>query len=127
MLSAAKIPWHSKSFIGFIVGIWNNGKLYRFTTYTGAKLDSLAYQGNSVEISLSDKSYGLVVTAHQGTTGELHSPIKGAMIGKVQESINARINIILADKKTGRIIVNTKAHCCGMEVAGNIQELVSLP
>jgi tocopherol cyclase len=127
MLSIAKIPWHSKSFTGFIIGLWNNKKIYRFATYTGAKLDSLEYHNNSVELSLSDKDYRLIVKAHQGNTGELQAPVKGAMVGKVKESINGKLDILLIDKKTDTTILNTNARCCGMEVAGNIQELVSLP
>jgi len=127
MLSVARIPWHSKSFTGFIIGLWYKGELYRFATYTGAKLESLEHHGASVEVKVSDKNYRLVVKAHQGDTGSLQAPVKGAMIGKVQESVNANLDILLVDKKTGRPAFSAKARCCGMEIAGDIQELVSLP
>jgi hypothetical protein len=127
MLSIAKIPWHSKSFTGFIIGFWNNRKLYRFATYTGARLDYLEYNDNYVELSFSDKEHQLIVKANQGHTGELQAPIKGAMIGKVLESINGKLDMTLIDRKESKTIIHTKARCCGMEIAGNVQDLVSLP
>jgi hypothetical protein len=126
MLSIAKIPWRRKSFIGFIIGLWHENKLYRFTTYTGAKINYLKFKGKDVSIKISDKSYDMFIEAQQGNFGSLQAPIKGAMTGSVMESISGTVNIKLNDKKTGRSILDTKARCCGMEVAGNIQEL-SLP
>jgi hypothetical protein len=126
MLSIAKIPWRQKSFIGFIIGLWHENKLYRFTTYTGAKIDYLKLNDKEGRIKVSDKSYDLFIEAQQGSSGSLQAPIKGAMTGNVMESISGTASIKLNDKKTGRCILDTKARCCGMEVAGNIQEL-SLP
>ena len=71
MLSIAKIPWNQRSFVGLLSGLWYEGKVYRFATYT--------------------------------------------------------MSIKLHNKKTDRIILETKAHCCGMEIAGNIQELITQP
>jgi hypothetical protein len=36
--SVAIIPWIGRSFPGFIIGLWHQNKLYRFATYTGAKI-----------------------------------------------------------------------------------------
>lgn len=127
MLSVAKIPWHGKSFTGFIVGLWCKGILYRFATYTGAKLEGLKYLNGQIEMQIADRSYRLIIKACQGHTGNLQAPVKGAMVGSVQESINARMDILLVDKKTRQSLLRESARCCGMEVAGNIQELVSLP
>ncbi|MDF2531739.1 MAG: hypothetical protein K0Q65_1320, partial [Clostridia bacterium] len=98
----------------------------RFTTYTGAKINYLKFKSKDVSIKISDQSYDMFIEAHQGNSGSLQAPIKGAMTGNVMESISGTVNIKLNDKKTGRSILDTKARCCGMEVAGNIQEL-SLP
>lgn len=35
--SIAMIPWLGSAFRGFLVGLWLDGELIRFTTYTGAK------------------------------------------------------------------------------------------
>lgn len=39
--SVALIPWIGHAFRGFIVGLWLGGKLYRFATYSGARIESL--------------------------------------------------------------------------------------
>jgi hypothetical protein len=127
MLSIAKIPWRRKSFTGLITGLWYDNKLYRFTTYAGAKIDYLQISDKETKIKLSDKRYNLSIEAFQGKSGTLQAPIKGAMTGNVLESISGTASIKLNDKKTGRCLLETKARCCGMEVAGNTQELVSLP
>ena len=35
----AIIPWLGSTFWGTIVGLWHEGRLYRFATYTGAKME----------------------------------------------------------------------------------------
>ncbi len=37
LASVAHIPWLGSSFIGFLGGLWLDGRLFRFATYTGAK------------------------------------------------------------------------------------------
>ena len=37
-LSVARIPWMGGSFVGFIAGVLVGEALYRFATYTGARL-----------------------------------------------------------------------------------------
>lgn len=127
MLSIAKIPWRSKSFIGLIAGIWQENKFYKLATYTGAKIDSLRFNGKETRIIVSDKDYEITIEAQPGSLGKLRAPQKGAMTGTIMESIRGRANIKLHDKKTGTNIINADARCLGMEVAGNTQELVSLP
>lgn len=125
MLSVAKIPWCKRSFKGFIVGLWCKGRLYKFATYTGAKIDLLECEKGKINIRLSDKNYAMVVEARQRDTGTLASPVKGAMTGSLQESVNASSNVKLYDLKTNSEIFDEKACCCGLEIAGNIKELLS--
>lgn len=127
MLSIAKIPWHGKSFVGFIAGLWHQNKLYRFTTYTGAKLRGLSYNGTEIYITLTDKSHELTIHGKQGNTGTLKAPSKGAMTGSVMESINGTAVILLKDTRKNSVLLNAEACCCGMEIAGNIQELINRP
>lgn len=123
MLSVARIPWRGRSFTGFIAGLWHDGKLYRFTTYTGAKINYIKHQSSNISIRLSDDRYAIEIKAEQGDTGALLSPIKGAMVGNLQESVNATANIMVFDSKKDSHIFNENACCCGLEIAGNIKEL----
>lgn len=127
MLSAARIPWRQKSFTGLISGLWHDNKIYRFATYTGSNIDYLQSNDKETNIRISDKSYNLLIEAKPGNSGSLQAPVKGAMTGTVMESISGVVRLKLNDKKTGRIILETEARCCGMEIAGNTQELLTLP
>lgn len=127
MMSVAKIPWHGRSFVGLITGLWFDNALYRFTTYTNANIDYLRINELGASIGISDRQYELTIKAKKGTSGALQAPVKGAMTGSVMESISGIAAIKLNDKKTGRVLLDTQARCCGMEVAGKTQELVSRP
>lgn len=124
MLSVARIPWRGRSFTGFIAGLWHKGKLYRFATYTGAKINYIKSECAEISIRLSDGRYAIVVKAQQSDTGVLLSPVKGAMIVKLQESVNATASVMVYDAKKDRQIFNENACCCGLEIAGNIKELL---
>jgi tocopherol cyclase len=127
MLSIAKIPWRQKSFLGVLSALWHDNKLYRFTTYTGSKIDYLQLNDRQIIIQISDESYNLYIEAVPGESGSLQAPVKGAMTGNVMESISGIASLKLRDKKTGKVILEGKAHCCGMEIGGNTQELITLP
>lgn len=127
MLSIARIPWRQKSFTGLISGLWYENKIYRFATYTGSNIDYLQLRDDEISIKISDKNYSLFIDARPGKSGSLQAPIKGAMTGNVMESISGVVRVKLDDKKTGRIILETNARSCGMEVAGKTQELLTLP
>jgi tocopherol cyclase len=57
--SVARIPWLGTAFPGFIAGLWHRGRLYRFATYTGAALRSLAITDTNVHVSLQDRRFRL--------------------------------------------------------------------
>ena len=67
--SAANIPWRGSSFRGFIAGLWLQGKLYKFATYTGAKLNILEISDTTARMQMSDSKYRLEVSGHQGGGG----------------------------------------------------------
>jgi hypothetical protein len=127
MLSIAKIPWKQRSFSGLISGLWYNHKLYRFATYTGSKIDYLQFKDEETRIKVSDRNYNLFIEAKPGNSGSLKAPQKGAMTGSVMESISGTMSVKLSDKRSDRIILETKARCCGMEIAGSIHDLLTLP
>jgi hypothetical protein len=127
MLSIAKIPWNQRGFVGLISGLWYDNKVYRFATYTGSNIDYLRINDKKINIKISDKNYCLFIEALPGDAASLQSPSNGAMTGTVMESISGTMSIKLHDKKSDRIILEAKARCCGMEVAGKTQELLFCP
>ena len=122
MVSVAHIPWLGSHFIGYIVGFWLKGKLYKFATYTGAKMKITILDNKQVSLSFTDKTHRLEVTGIKTDGGNLLSPISGEMTGKVNESLQATINVSLYQK--GKLIFKDTGRNAGMELAGLIEKLL---
>lgn len=121
--SVAKIPWLWSSFVGFIAGVLIDGKLYRFTTYNRSKLNQCTVSATEVCIFLENKVYSLKITAHRAKATELAAPIGGFMDARIEESMNARIEVLLINKKTKEVLLEDTGRNAGLEVAGNYQLL----
>lgn len=120
MVSVARIPFLGNHFNGFLGGWYFEGKLYRFTTYTGAKLKTKIV-GQSIHITLSDKVYRLEIQAkHESGAGELKSPVKGEMTGKVNESLQGilQVSFFQGDK----CLFQDTAEMAGVEVGGDVPD-----
>lgn len=123
MLSVANIPWKKKHFRGFLGIFWANGKKYRFATYTGAKLDSIAFLPDGVKLSLHDGPLTLSVLATRQKAGELRAPDAGKMDRRIAESVDATLEIQLSHRKKG-ILFEGKGIHAGLETVGNLAELL---
>ncbi|TAE48110.1 MAG: hypothetical protein EAZ89_15875 [Bacteroidetes bacterium] len=123
--SVARIPWLGNAFTGYIAGLWWKGKLLRFTTYTGAKLEHVSINEDTVFYTLRDSKYRLEITAHQAKGTDLRSPLQGVMEGRVNESMDARIEMKLFELgKTPRLLLEDRGQHAGLEVAGMVEELL---
>jgi tocopherol cyclase len=122
--SVAKIPWLKKSFVGFIVGLWIQDKLYRFTTYNGFTLKKCFADISKVELVIESKKYRLEILAHRGEVTALASPIGGLMDGRIEESMTSAIEVRLTDIKNNKTIFHDTGHHAGLEVAGKIEEIM---
>lgn len=122
--SVAKIPWVRNSFVGFIAGVWIKDRLIRFTTYNQSKLRKSFANEKEVEIVLENKNYLLEILATRDNVTELASPINGFMNGRIEESMTASIAVMLTDKKNNIVLLSDTGKNAGLEVAGNIQEIM---
>ena len=120
--SVAHIPFLGSFFIGYIVGFWFKNKLYRFATYTGAKMKA-RLDGNHIQLSFKDSQFRLEIEATKAGTGNLVSPLNGEMTGKVSESLQAVLHVRFYEKET--LIFEGKGRNAGLEAAGNIEELLT--
>jgi len=120
--SVAKIPWLGSHFIGYIVGFLLKDKLYRFATYTGAKMKA-NFDEDTVFLSFKDKKYRLSIVAYKAAGGELISPLSGNMTGKVNESMQATVDVQLFEG--GKLLYSGTGRNAGLEVAGPAQELLT--
>lgn len=123
-LSVAKIPYLGYSFVGFIAGIWINDRLIQFTTYNRSQLLKSQIDSEKVELVLQNKNYLLEILVKRETTTTLASPIQGIMDGRIEESMNARAEVRLVDRKSGQTILNDTGRNAGLEVAGKIEEII---
>lgn len=123
--SIARIPWFGKFFTGVIAGLSVNGKLHRFATYTGARIEKLSRQPGSISIRICDKHMYLEILAHESSSGKLYSPRNGGMEGIIDESMSAVIDVTLGEicSSARNVIFKGTGRNCGLEVVGDISEL----
>lgn len=122
-VSVAKIPYLGYSFVGFIAGIWLGDRLVQFTTYNRSILRKSLIDTEKVEVIMENKKFRLEVRALRDAATALASPILGIMDGRIEESMNARIEVNLVDRKSGKSIFNDVGCNAGLEVAGKIEEI----
>lgn len=123
IVSVANIPWLGSSFIGYIVGFWFQNKLYRFATYTGAKMIALM-EGNIIRLAFKDAVYRLEIEAAMDSrTGTLIAPIQGEMVGKVNESLQSIIHVRFFEKN--KLLFEGSGRNAGLEAAGDVDIILT--
>jgi hypothetical protein len=121
LASVAHIPWLGNYFIGFIGGMLFDGRLYRFATYTGAK-SYVTLDDPHVGIVFKGPKTELRIRARQAPGTALCSPISGEMTGKINESLQASVQVELLEN--GKRIFEGNANPAGLEVAGEVALLL---
>lgn len=122
--SIAVIPWMGNSFLGFIIGLWHEGTLYRFATYTGAQVEKLTSEDNRVRWVVRDRRYRLEINAHRDCsfkTGVLRGPTGLDMGGRVPESLQAQADVRLSTVSGSSTIFEGTGHNAGLEIVGELQ------
>jgi tocopherol cyclase len=115
-LSVAKIPFVGGWFVGQIAGLLHEGRLYRFATYTGAKLTRLEHGEGGVAVVMADRRHELLVEADGARPGVLASPVLGGMTGRVQESLRGRVHARLTRVADGSVVFEGDGTSVGMEL-----------
>ncbi len=123
--SVAKIPWFGSYFTGYIFGLYLQGKIYQFTTYSGARLSQLQVTDKIISLCLTDKLYKLSIEAKREKGVDLPAPQLGTMTSKVNESLSSEISIQLTNKKTGAILYEGIGQNAGLEFVGNTAEMLA--
>ncbi len=121
--SVARIPYLGYSFAGFIAGLWLGDRLVQFTTYNRSRLRMSVIDAEKVELVMQNKNYLLEIRVQREASTSLASPILGLMDGRIEESMNTLIEVILTDRKSGAIIFNDIGRNGCLEVAGKIEEI----
>jgi hypothetical protein len=125
--SLAIIPWLFRSFRGHIMGLWHNGQLYRFATYTGARVDRFAITDEAVDVSVHDDQHRLELRATRASAGLLRGPSTSDMGRRVPETLSAQVEVRLSEvgKATSVTLFHGTGRCAGLEVAGDLERLLA--
>lgn len=123
--SIAMIPWVRHSFRGFIVGLWRQGTLYRFATYTGAVTESLEIAPDRVHWILSDRLYRLEMYSRRTNATPLRAPSRSDMERRVPETLSALIDVRLTARCNGALLFEGSGRNAGLEIAGDLETLTA--
>ncbi len=119
--SVAHIPWMGRYFIGYIAALQFEDKLHRFATYNGAKFKT-RLEGDSLYLDFKKGNKVLSVKATKGIGADLKSPISGKMTGKVNESLQAKMEVSLLEND--KALLSARGKNTGLEIAGDIDILL---
>jgi hypothetical protein len=125
MVSIAHIPWLTRAFRGFLIGFQLNGHLYRFTSYSGAHLETVHLTPTEIQITVSDQSAKLVITAQRTAGGYLHGPYSVRMIQRVAESLRSQVAILFYRRrqKEWELICQDVGIPAGLDLNGNLNDV----
>ncbi|MEQ8236159.1 MAG: tocopherol cyclase family protein [Syntrophomonadaceae bacterium] len=124
MFSLARIPWLGSSFIGLICFLLIGKQLYRFATYNGAKLERISLQDKILEATIVKKDQVLVFKATGSPGGFLQAPKNGLMARQIEETITARVEVMLTDSSD--IIFQGQSDNCGMELSTGVEKITNM-
>ena len=123
--SLATIPWKKKKFAGFIVGLYFNNRLYRFTTYRNTIIKDLYFDSKILHWQLQRKDMLLELTIERGEkAGLLLAPDTNDMIPKVNEYLDGKIRCQLYHNDSK--IFDDFSNLCATEFIGNTEKLIEM-
>jgi tocopherol cyclase len=123
--SIAIVPWLTSAFPGFIIGLWHDGRLHRFATYTNAQIDHLEITDDRVDWQVSEGARVLKIAAHRAHGGLLYGPTREQMGDRVGETMLSQIDISLSDG-TGQVVFEGSGLHAGLELHGDLDRLLGM-
>jgi tocopherol cyclase len=122
MVSIANVPWLGKSFDGFLIGLWYEGRLYKFTTYSGARITGFQYDQEKLMIQVQSKGYRLEIELSYQRGAVLRTPVVGEMQGRLSESLAAetQVRFYRLDHSQEPLIFEGRGRHTGLEIEGKI-------
>ena len=124
--SVAKIPWRKSWFTGTIFGLLYKGKIFRFTTTTGARLVRLDVDPERIAVRVEDRKFVLEIEADRREGVELPAPSLGDMTAKVRETLRSKIRVGFFERKGGKdgLLFSGLGRSAGLELVGRVDELL---
>lgn len=124
--SIATIPQWGRTFAGFIVGLWHQGHLYKFTTYNNSRVDFLEVGDNALTWTLYNKHHGLHIEAQRTEGGILKAPQRTDMHRRIEETMRATATVTLLahDGFRQKQLFHESARNLSLEVSGDLSLLL---
>jgi hypothetical protein len=122
--SVARIPWLTGAFRGYLVGFLLDGELHRFTTYSGAVIESLTMSDTHLHLCLRNRHHRLELDARTEEGGVLHAPYAGQMIERVAETMTSEVDVRLTSLGTGDLVYEGRGQHACLEAQGDIDAVL---
>jgi tocopherol cyclase len=122
--SIAIIPWLRSAFPGFIIGLWHEGRLHRFATYTGARTTHLHLDDDEVRWTVRRRDRELQIRARRAQGGLLYGPTREDMSDRVGETMRSSVQVRLTEGD--RLVFQGTGECAGLELHGDLDRLLAL-
>ncbi|MBM3137569.1 MAG: hypothetical protein FJZ98_05215 [Chloroflexi bacterium] len=121
-LSVADIPFGPLSFNGFLAGLLLDGELYKFATYTGARISTLHVGEREIRIIMEDDKKRLEVSALRGKTSDLQAPTVTQMDRRIAETLSAEIKVGLSLRQGDdwHTVFEDTGKYAGLEIVGKL-------
>lgn len=123
--SVAIIPWIRNSFRGFIIGLWVHGKLYRFATYTRARIETMQTFTDRFYWTVTDDYFHLELNAFRNEGGLLLGPNTIEMGKRINETMSSRVEVKLSSH-SGESIFSGVGRYAGLEAHGDLEKLIAM-
>ena len=126
--SLAHIPWLGKSFPGFIAGFLYKGTLFRFATYTGAKVRTKLLDRDQVHLIVEDSRHILEMAINRPPGIRLLAPSQSGLNRPISESLSATVETALYHKKgrLSNLIFSGIGEMGGLETVGDLKGILNL-
>ncbi len=123
--STAMIPWLGRAFRGYIAGFQHAGVLHRFTTYNGSQTERLSVGERQIEWVMRNRSHRLALSITRAGGVHLYGPTPAGLAPLVEETIGADV-VVQFSALGGAVIFEGRGQPAGLEVHGNVQQLLQL-
>ena len=118
--SVARIPWITGDFRGFLIGFLHDGTLHRFTTYTGATIESLRLTRTHLHLTVRDKVHRLQIEAEKTEGALLHAPYDHSMLERVAETMTSTIALRFSRVADGALLYEGTGRSACLETQGRL-------